>query len=263
MRSTHPLDERNLALVPVRDASCYTQSFVERIPAPIACGVGAAGLVGFAWLLAVLPVSSFWAIGGVLVALVAVGSIPWPRSGSWVIDPNAIADREVATTYRELLAAHAELAATLEHDASAWAKALVDHSRDVVVSCGRVASTTNDAHRYLALHDPEAVVVDEARLRQRATDTSDAETARVFVSAADTRSRQLASLNEIRHLRDRTLARLKLATASLHAWTGIIAKSQTIDDESLALADASVMRHVEALDDEMNALAAATAVCAT
>ncbi len=96
------------------------------MPAPFVFGSGVAALLAFACLIASLPLTSLWSLGAAIGGLFMLTSIPWPRRGSRAIDPDAIADREVATAYGALLAAHAHLAAILaERDGSPWAKTVI------------------------------------------------------------------------------------------------------------------------------------------
>jgi hypothetical protein len=260
------LDDTTVSMVPLHDARCCfaPPSFVDRLPAGLACATTFAGLIGLACLIACVPLTSFWALGAVTVGLFGLAMIPSKNCGATTIAPGEISDKQLSTTYRALCDAHAELANVLvATKASPSSAVLLDRSRDTVVLCGRVARTTNAIHQHLDCCDVDTLVADESRLRDEATRTTDPDAAATFTSAADGRARHLATVRELGAMRDRVRARLELATVSLQTVTAGIVRLQAVDDEAFVLAASSVSDHAASLTDELDALATTHTLCAS
>lgn len=230
------------SLVAPCDTSYYLapRSYVERVSAAaVVATVLALAAVPFA--LASLPV-----LYGVisLAAVILVAGLASQASCDEPLAATEIYDTSQRATYNALLAAHIELAKTLERarEPRDSAERILEHSRKMVVVCGRIAQATNAAARYLDGHGADAVAADCKRLRAQATgDCQD-----VLTAAAKARSRQHAAVLVLERARDRARARLELALSSLHALNAALVKRMTND---AAVAE-------DGVDDGMSALAA-------
>ena len=261
-----PAAHTDIATISLQDSSCLTRTTTSSHLSDIATCVGsAAGLAAIACLIACLPLSSFWALGAVMTSVfVATALFPTKQLGATAVDPLAIADDELRAGYRQLCEAHGELCRVLtaRGDNSAAALAMLDGSRDAVVLCGRIAYTTNGLARHLAARDVDAIAADEARLRDAAASDGDPERAKLVAATADARAHEVATLRRLVGLRDRALARIHLATASVRMATAGLVQQHAIDDEQLVLASGSVSDATCDLATELEALSTVNAMCA-
>ena len=255
-----------VALVPLREArdGLLPRTFVDRVPAAAICGGTFATIIAITCLLSSLSLVPLCSVAVVAVSLVALASIPTRSYEAYAIDPREIADPELRSTYRLLVAAHEDLAYALEATPTPVASAaeLLDRSRDMVSLFGRITRGVNPVHHVLANQDAAAIETGAAALRARAATSADAETARALTSAAEARARQLASIRTLCAMRDRIAARLELALSALQAVTAGVVALQAGDATAAALAGTSLDTHAAELSDELAALEAVHDACA-
>ena len=227
---------------------------IDRLAPVAVCGSVVGGMLALSLLLATLPVAY---VAVFAIALAVIASSAACAADLTPFEPDEIADRELATTYRALLVANTELAGALANADAAGP--ILARSTDAVQLCGRLARATNVVARQLGAHDPPRLEAEIARLRARSTSATDPRAAKAFAAAAEARSRQLANLRELGALRDRILGRLELTLASLEAFTAAIVKLSATDDEATIVSGAERADHGAVLADELDALEAANA----
>jgi len=185
----------------------------------------------------------------------------WPHTAPLdpEVAPGDVTVSEVRTAYQSVLRVHEEIRAALT-DAErmqASLRALFERCSAVAQMCGRLARLANPLQRYLDQHDSEHIEYEVRRLSEGAQLAADPDAARAYRHASAARAHQLESFEHIQNLRDRILARIEMAVASLESVAALVVKLSALDLEQVELAGTSVVERLQDLGDELAVLESA------
>jgi hypothetical protein len=257
----YEFNRNDTAVVTVHDASCCLRepSWLDRMPSVVVGAGVLSSMVTITALGACLPLKLLWVLGAAFAVLVVFAALPARREGAWAIAPSEIADLELRDGYRALLAAHTELAnAAAQHGPSPITRALLDQSRDLVISNGRSVRATNAGTRYLAAHGTDTVAGQAAEAHDHAHATGDDAARAHWAAVDDARQRQLATMQELRGQRDRVRAELEVAVARIEVTTAELVKQHMVDAAAVCAAG-SCTDHGATLEDTLDGLRSAQA----
>jgi len=170
--------------------------------------------------------------------------------------PERIAGREARETYRAILHVYAEIQRELSDAVTLRASraVVIERCAAAVNQCSRMAVLCNPLQRYLDAHDRAAAVAETERLHVRSEIAVDPLAGEALGRAAEARTRQLATHDEITRMHERILARLELVRAALESFAATIVKLRVAGEEQRLLSGTSVLEHLEGVGDELDVI---------
>lgn len=172
------------------------------------------------------------------------------------VDPVEVTSVEMRLAYEHILRLHEDIRMSLvgARGVQTTLRSVFTECIAVVQAAGRLARLSNPLQRYLELHGSSHIKLELQRLSANADVAADPIVQGVYQHAAAARGRQLGTLLEIQHLRDRIRARLELIHASLASVAALVIKLQALDLEQAELAGASMSEQLASLTEELSIL---------
>jgi hypothetical protein len=248
-----------LSLLALQERSRGRQDDRELVGQRAIAGLGLAGTLSIAMLLAGLPIVSMGIVAlattAYIVATKAAAAARALRSAA-LPPPEAIAAFDLREAYRAVLALYEEVERGIActRRLRSAIDPMLERCMAAVELCGRMALLSNPLEHHLEVHDPRVLRVEIERLTTRCAATTDEEAARVLRAAIAARMRELANLEQMTVMRERIAARLELCRATLAAFAATIMKLHIADEEQAAIAAGSVSEHLENVADKLEIL---------
>jgi hypothetical protein len=236
------------------------QGFARAATGIVNLGVAGAAAVGAA----ALQSWPLLAVGGVTyAALVAWDLVRGPgKTAARAADlralrePSQYADVQTQQTVRALLGAKVEidrvLSETPDEVKGNLAMALVSVDALLERAAG-LGDRAEDLSRYLLTKDPRVVRQDVESLRQRVSQTADAEARAQYQSALASREDHLKALDDLRNARERVLASMLSIASSLEGLPAKIVHMRALDADAMDKLGGDVKGELERVNDEMKA----------